>query len=158
MAISSKDIETLWGRYQSEGVSKGVSVSQYFEANGIPYHVFEKWYKKRFRQPDVVDCVVDGVPDDAKGLCMAIPNGFDALFGGVSMRGITLSLHTAMWLKILIFNMLNMLYLFARANKYDYLCTAKVSYYGRKRTIRYRAHDNACPVCDEPYRGLVAWG
>ena len=65
MAISSKDIETLWGRYQSEGVSKGVSVSQYFEANGIPYHVFEKWYKKRFRQPDVVDCVVDGVPDDA---------------------------------------------------------------------------------------------
>ena len=24
MAISSKDIETLWGRYQSEGVSKGV--------------------------------------------------------------------------------------------------------------------------------------
>ena len=96
MAISSKDIETLWGRYQSEGVSKVVSVSQYFEANGIPYHVFEKWYKKRFRQPDVVDCVVDGVPDDAKGLCMTIPNGFDALFGGVSMRGITLPLHTAM--------------------------------------------------------------
>lgn len=58
-------IETLWGRYQSEGVSKGVSISQYFEANGIPFHVFEKWYKKRFRQPDVVDCVVDGVPDDA---------------------------------------------------------------------------------------------
>lgn len=24
--------------------------------------------------------------DYAKGLCMAIPNGFDALFGGVSMR------------------------------------------------------------------------
>ena len=43
MAISSKDIETIWGRYQIEGVSKGVSVSQYFEANGIPYHVFEKW-------------------------------------------------------------------------------------------------------------------
>ena len=38
MAISSKDIETLWGRYQSDGVSKGVSVSQYFEANGIPHH------------------------------------------------------------------------------------------------------------------------
>ena len=43
MAISSKDIERLWGCYQSEGVSKGVSVSQYFEANGISYHVFEKW-------------------------------------------------------------------------------------------------------------------
>ena len=75
MAISSKDIETLWGRYQSEGVSKGVSVSQYFEANGIPYHVFEKWYKKRFRQPDVVDCVVDGMPDDGKSSC-ASPSSF----------------------------------------------------------------------------------
>ena len=94
----------------------------------------------------------------AKMRYMAITNGFDALFCGVSMRGITLPSHTAMWLKILIFNMLNILYIFASANKYDYLCIAKVSYYGRKRTIRYRAHDNACPVCDEPYRGLVAWG
>ena len=76
MAISSKDIETLWGRYQSEGVSKGVSVSQYFEANGIPYRVFEKWYKKRFRQPDVVDCVVDGMPDDGKSSC-ASPSSTD---------------------------------------------------------------------------------
>ena len=58
MAISSKDIETLWGRYQSEGVSKGVSVSQYFEANGIPYHVFEKWYKKRFRRNCSVNPVI----------------------------------------------------------------------------------------------------
>ena len=69
MAISSKDIETLWGRYQSEGVSKGVSVSQYFEANGIPYHVFEKWYKKRYRQPDVVECVVDGTPNEDQQSC-----------------------------------------------------------------------------------------
>ena len=96
--------------------------------------------------------------DYTKELCMAISNGFDALFGGVSMRGITLPSYAVVWLKILIFNMLNILYIFAKANKYDYLCTAKVSYYGRKRTIRYRAHDNACPVCDEPYRGLVAWG
>ena len=72
MAISSKDIETLWGRYQSEGVSKGVSVSQYFEANGIPYHVFEKWYKKRYRQPDVVECVVDGTPNEVSTQFRAI--------------------------------------------------------------------------------------
>ena len=52
--------------------------------------------------------------DYAKGLCMAITNGFDALFCGVSMRGITLPSHTAMWLKILIFNMLNIFYIFAR--------------------------------------------
>ena len=89
---------------------------------------------------------------------MAIADGFDVSFDGLSMRGIALLFSVNVWLKTLIFNMLNILYIFARANKYDYLCTAKVSYYGRKRTIRYRAHDNACPVCDEPYRGLVAWG
>ena len=64
--------------------------------------------------------------DYAKGLCMAIPNGFDTLFGVVSMRGITLPSHTAMWLKILIFNMLTMLYIFSRANKYVYLFAVKV--------------------------------
>ena len=51
MAVASKDIEILWIRYQSEGVSKGFSVSQFFESNGIPYYVFEKWYKRRYRQP-----------------------------------------------------------------------------------------------------------
>ena len=71
MAISSKDIETLWGRYQTEGVNKGVSVSQYFEANGVPYHVFEKWYKKRYSQPDVVECVVDGIPVEDQQSCPA---------------------------------------------------------------------------------------
>ena len=91
--------------------------------------------------------------DSIKELRMAISNGFDALFGGVSMRGITLPSYAVVWLKMLIFNMLNILYIFARANKYDYLCTAKVSYYGRKRTIRYRAHDKVgqvtglCPEC-----------
>ena len=74
MAISSKDIETLWCRYQSEGVSKGVSVSQYFEANVIPYHLYKKYYNKRFRQPDMGDCVLDGVPDDAKGSCASSPS------------------------------------------------------------------------------------
>ena len=59
MAVTSKDIEILWSRYQSEGVSKGVSVTQFFEANGIYYHVFEKWYKRRYRQPDVVECQVE---------------------------------------------------------------------------------------------------
>lgn len=42
MATSSKDIETLWNRYSNEVNKQGVSVAQFFEANGIPYHVFEK--------------------------------------------------------------------------------------------------------------------
>ena len=86
MAISSKDIETLWGRYQSEGVSKGVSVSQYFEANGIPYHVFEKWYKKRYRQPDVVECVVDGTPNEDQQSCPALCSNDKTVAQGLTLK------------------------------------------------------------------------
>jgi hypothetical protein len=43
MAISSKDIETLWKRYQEDGCKRGISVAKYFESNGVPYHTFEKW-------------------------------------------------------------------------------------------------------------------
>ncbi len=60
MAISSKDIETLWKRYQEASSKRGVSVTQFFESNGVPYHVFEKWYKTKFTQPAVVNCVVKG--------------------------------------------------------------------------------------------------
>jgi hypothetical protein len=65
MAVSSKDIETLWKRYSSEAVKRGVSVTQFFESNGVPYHVFEKWYKKKFTQPAVVNCVVKDTQDVA---------------------------------------------------------------------------------------------
>ena len=60
MAVSSKDLETLWQRYTVEAVPAGISVNQFFESNGIPYHVFEKWYKKKFQAPNVVDCTVRG--------------------------------------------------------------------------------------------------
>ena len=63
MAVSSKDLETLWQRYTVEAVPAGISVNQFFESNGIPYHVFEKWYKKKFQAPNVVDCVVQGAPE-----------------------------------------------------------------------------------------------
>lgn len=63
MAVSSKDIETLWQRYSDEAVKRGVSVAQFFESNGVPYRTFEKWYKKRFSQPAVVDCVVSDSAD-----------------------------------------------------------------------------------------------
>ena len=51
MATSSKDIETLWQRYSEEGSKKGISVRDFFEKNGVPYHVFEKWYKRKYQQP-----------------------------------------------------------------------------------------------------------
>lgn len=66
MAVSSKDLETLWQRYRVEAVPAGISVNQFFESNGIPYHVFEKWYKKKFQSPDVVDGIVHGAPEVIK--------------------------------------------------------------------------------------------
>ena len=44
MAVNSKDIETLWKQYSEEGTKQGISVAQFFESNGVPYHTFEKWY------------------------------------------------------------------------------------------------------------------
>lgn len=58
MAINSKGLEVLWERFSSKGVRQGISVRQYFESNGVPYHVSEKWYKKKFQQPGIVDCKV----------------------------------------------------------------------------------------------------
>ena len=63
MAVNSKDIETLWKQYSEEGVNKGISVAQFFESNGVPYHTFEKWYKKKYSREGIVDCVVKGTPD-----------------------------------------------------------------------------------------------
>ena len=42
---------------------------------------------------------------------MVNSDGFDVLFGGMSMRGIILPLYAAERLKTLIFNMLNILYI-----------------------------------------------
>lgn len=71
MAVSSKDLETLWQRYKVEAVPAGISVNQFFESNGIPYHVFEKWYKKKYQAPNVVDCVVQCVPEANKAYASA---------------------------------------------------------------------------------------
>ena len=63
MAVNGKDIEILWKQYSEDGVNKGISVAQFFESNGVPYHTFEKWYKKKFSKNGIVDCVVRGTPD-----------------------------------------------------------------------------------------------
>ena len=41
MAVSSKDIETLWKHYTEVEYKRGVTVAQYFESNGVPYRVFD---------------------------------------------------------------------------------------------------------------------
>lgn len=41
------------------GANQKISVVQFFESNGVPYHAFEKWYKKRFSIPYVADWIID---------------------------------------------------------------------------------------------------
>lgn len=81
MAISSKDLESLWQRYKAEAVPAGISVNQFFESNGVPYHVFEKWYKKKFQAPNVVECVVAGAPDSTSAVPTPSKPGNHTLFG-----------------------------------------------------------------------------
>lgn len=69
MAVSSKDIEKLWKEYSEDAANRGISVAHFFESNGVPYHVFEKWYKKKFSIPEVVNCVVAGLPADMSDTC-----------------------------------------------------------------------------------------
>ena len=83
MAINSKDIETLWQRYSAEGVGKGISVAQYFESNGVPYHTFEKWYKKKYSQSGIVDCVVSSESDGS----LQVSGGGKSVLSNTDKRG-----------------------------------------------------------------------
>ena len=75
MAISSKVLESLWQRYKEVAVPAGISVHQFFESKGFPYHVFEKWCKKKFQAPNVVECVVVGAPDSTSAVPTPSKNG-----------------------------------------------------------------------------------
>ena len=48
MAVSSKDLETLWQCNTVEALPAGISVNLFFESNGVPYHVFENYIKKKY--------------------------------------------------------------------------------------------------------------
>ena len=62
MAVNSKDIESLWKQYSDEGFKKGISVVQFFLFYVVPYNAFEKWYRKKFSNDGIVDCVLAGSP------------------------------------------------------------------------------------------------
>ena len=92
MATSSKDIEILWQRYSEEGSKKGISVRDFFEKNGVPYHIFEKWYKRKYQQPEIVDCNVTGSPDLEEDQSVKEPgNGDSPKPKAISYISITLS-------------------------------------------------------------------
>ena len=44
---SSEDCEKLWFLYKLEGEPKGVSIEQFCIKQGVPYQVFNKWFRDR---------------------------------------------------------------------------------------------------------------
>ena len=45
---SSEDCEKLWFLYKLEGEPKGVSIEQFCIKQGVPYQVFNKWFRDRY--------------------------------------------------------------------------------------------------------------
>ncbi len=151
MAISSKDIETLWGRYQSEGNDKTV-------AQGLAL-------KNSVTVSHVNICLSNGMRIDHHKLpnYMDMRGGYDKLSGVVSSLGENPENGTA--------------YVFMSKNqklvkiiRYE---KGRCLYYSQKfkggfSFVRLRfdvdkpvyvlqwKHDNASPVCDESNRRLVA--
>lgn len=59
--ISNTDLEKAWFLYKTEALPKGMSINDFCLNKGIPYHEFEKWYKKTHRTVAPVEIV--GMPE-----------------------------------------------------------------------------------------------
>ena len=70
-------------------------------------------------------------------------SSFDASYRAVLQA----SSKVSNWLNCLTYRLLNSIYAVADSIKCEYLCIAKVPYYGRS-TYRHRAYDNASPLQD----------
>ena len=54
---SSEDCEKLWFLYKLEGEPKGVSIEQFCIKQGVPYQVFNKWFRDRKKRIVPVEIV-----------------------------------------------------------------------------------------------------
>ena len=61
---SSEDCEKLWFLYKLEGEPKGVSVEQFCIQQGVPYQVFNKWFRNRKKR--IVPVEIVGREEDLK--------------------------------------------------------------------------------------------
>ena len=121
MALKGKDIEALWKEYSEEGVKLGISVTQFFESKGVPYRSFEKWYKMKFSQPGVADCVLsvsaDGSPVSDSGTASSnTVNQVDVLISYVTIgmsNGLKIEHHNLRYVDLVCF-----------INKLQPLCSA----------------------------------
>lgn len=61
---SNEDFERLFIRYKGEAYPKGESIQTFCHRNGVPYNLFEKWYKDTRHK--VVEVNVAGRPSPAE--------------------------------------------------------------------------------------------
>ena len=61
---SSEDCEKLWFLYKLEGEPKGVSIEQSCIQQGVPYQVFNKWFRNRKKR--IVPVEIVGRDEDLK--------------------------------------------------------------------------------------------
>ena len=54
---SREDCEKLWFLYKLEGEPKGVSIEQFCIQQGVPYQVFNKWFRDRKKRIVPVEIV-----------------------------------------------------------------------------------------------------
>ena len=55
--ISNTDLEKAWFLYKTEAQPRGMSINEFCQIKGIPYHEFEKWYKKTHRTVAPVEII-----------------------------------------------------------------------------------------------------
>ena len=55
--ISNTDLEKAWFLYKTEAQPRGMSINEFCQNKGIPYHEFEKWYKKTHRTVAPVEII-----------------------------------------------------------------------------------------------------
>ena len=61
---SSEDCEKLWFLFKLEGEPKGVSIEQFCIQQGVPYQVFNKWFRDRKKR--IVPVEIIGREDETK--------------------------------------------------------------------------------------------
>lgn len=62
MTYTSEDFERFYIRYQAEAMPRGVSIQAFCSHNGVPYNLFNKWYKDT--RHHIVSVQIDGAPSE----------------------------------------------------------------------------------------------
>ena len=57
---SASDYEKLWFLYKTEGEPKGISINSFCINQGVPYELFNDWFRKTHKK--IVPVQIDGAP------------------------------------------------------------------------------------------------